>query len=76
MATPEERFPMSSTRGIGPGIGQDVGEVGSVREVQPAATVEPAGGGGANDALASLQKILQQIEGAANTKAIPAHQSW
>jgi hypothetical protein len=67
---------MSSMRGIGPGTGQDVGSVGPVQEAQPTPSIGSANEAGGSDALASLQKILQQIEGAANTRAIPAHQSW
>ena len=30
----------------------------------------------ADQSIERLQRLLQQIEGAANTRAIPAHQSW
>jgi len=29
-----------------------------------------------DDSLQKLQGLMKQIEGAANTRAIPAHQSW
>ena len=57
----------------------DIGGTGSVQETTPLPRV-PAStggtGGDVDDSLKALQNLMQQIEGAANTKAIPAHQSW
>ena len=58
---------------------KSVGGGSSVQEPSPLPRVssspDPAAGN-VDDSLQSLQKLMQQIEGAANTKAIPAHQSW
>jgi hypothetical protein len=39
------------------------------------ASTSTSSDGGAK-ALHALQNLMSQIEGAANTKAIPAHQNW
>ena len=56
-----------------------IGSSGSIGEVYsptaPSAPTTPAGSG-EDQTLLALQKLVSQIEGAANTKAIPAHQSW
>jgi hypothetical protein len=42
--------------------------------VPPRASAPSSASG--EDPLVKLQSLMKQIEGAANTKAIPAHQSW
>jgi hypothetical protein len=40
------------------------------------ASADESSGVQADQSIERLQRLLQQIEGAANTRAIPAHQSW
>jgi hypothetical protein len=57
----------------------EIGGASSVQETTPLPRLPAsagATGAGADESLQALQKLMQQIEGAANTKAIPAHQSW
>jgi hypothetical protein len=44
------------------------------RAAPSAAPAETAAVG--DQSLQALQNLMQQMQGAANTKAIPAHQSW
>jgi hypothetical protein len=40
------------------------------------ASADQSSGVQPDQSIERLQRLLQQIEGAANTRAIPAHQSW
>ena len=40
------------------------------------ASADASSGFQADQSIERLQRLLQQIEGAASTRAIPAHQSW
>jgi len=61
---------MSSISSVGVGYSPEVAS--TPRQVQQPES-QPAS---ADKSLVDLQNLLQQIEGAANTRAIPAHQSW
>ena len=61
----------------GIGAGQSCSVEPAVASRATSAAGAPAAADDAGDkSLQALQQVLTQIEGAANTRAIPAHQSW
>ena len=61
--------------GIG-GIGHHHPQVQPLPEPAPAAAPAPAAPTGGSSSLDAIQGLVKQLEGAANTMAIPAHQNW
>jgi len=67
---------MSGLSGVGGGHHhhQVQGAAASAPATSTGAT--PASSSGETDPLQALQALMKQIEGSANTQAIPAHQNW
>ena len=62
-----------SISGVGTNQTPNIAQTSSTKNV---ASANESSGVQADQSIERLQRLLQQIEGAANTRAIPAHQSW
>jgi hypothetical protein len=62
-----------SINGVGTNQATYIAPTSSTKSV---ASADQSSGAQPDQSIERLQRLLQQIEGAANTRAIPAHQSW